>query len=163
MTISAASSVDTVAPPALAVRLLRAGTLGVAVFSAAMVVTDVPNRFFARLLLGDSTSWATAGATGDYVGFVLAVAGALTIGWMVLLWWVVSGPVAHGSAGAWAAVVLSVATWFVVDSTASVLRGFPANAAVNVAIVVVCFVPGLWLARPRTRGLYRGGRATQTS
>ncbi|MFN0283565.1 MAG: hypothetical protein ACKVZ6_16540 [Kineosporiaceae bacterium] len=158
MTIPAASSVDTVAPPALAVRLLRAGTLGVVLFSAAMVVTDVPS-----LLLGDSTSWATVGTTGDYVGFVLAVTGALTIGWMVLLWWMVSGPVAHGSAGAWAAVVVSVATWFVVDSTASVLRGFPANAAVNVAIVVVCFVPGLWLARPRTRGLYRGGRATQTS
>lgn len=127
------------------VQLLRFGIVSTAVLAALMIVTPLPSHLFSWIALGDWTSFATEGRTGDYVSFSHAVTGAVMVGWMVCLWWMV-GQVRDRVPGAWRATALSIGGWFVLDSSTSIARGYPANAALNTVMALV-LVLGLWLTR----------------
>lgn len=131
----------------LGARALQAMTVVTGGFAASMVLTPWPSHLFSRVALGDWTTFATRGEVGSYVEFSYAVIGATMIGWMFALWWIV-GQVRSGTPGAWGVAVMSIVGWFVVDSTTSVLRGYPGNAALNL-VFAVPFAIGLWLTRPR--------------
>lgn len=80
------------------------------------------------------------GAGADYVAFVYRVLGAVLLGWSVLLAAMLR-PLRRRERGAWRAVVASLAAWYLTDTVASLLSGFPANAVLNTALAVVLAVP----------------------
>ena len=77
-----------------------------------------------------------------YMRFVTGVLGAVMAGWAVLLAIILSGPFRRRERWSWNAVAISLALWFVVDTTLSLMAGYPENALLNTAIVAG-FIPGL--------------------
>lgn len=116
---------------------------------ALMVVRLVAQDLFWWVVYGstDTPSGFTPEAL-DYQRWVTALTGALTAGWMVLVWFVVRHALARGQRWAWTAVVASIGTWFVLDSAASIALGFGENAILNVALVA-SVGPALLGTRPR--------------
>ncbi len=76
----------------------------------------------------------------------VAIGGGITLGWGVMIWQVASRLLPHDPQLAKALLVPTLLSWFVVDSTASLLAGSPVNAALNVALLATFLVP-LWLMR----------------
>ena len=83
----------------------------------------------------------------DYVAQAHGVSGAVTVGWSLLVLWVVTVMLSRAVPGAWAGLVLSLTVWFVLDSVASIVRGFPANIVLNM-VLYAAFLPGLIGTRP---------------
>ncbi|MCZ3388296.1 MAG: hypothetical protein LH645_04075 [Actinomycetia bacterium] len=109
-----------------------------ALFIVARGLTDVA---FDWLIFGAATSPVPEGEAQGYVSFVDAVLGAVMIGWIPSLWPLARGPLRRRERWARSAVTGSVAAWFVVDSTASLLLGFAENAVLNLTFTLVFAVP----------------------
>jgi len=116
-----------------------------------VLVSQVTGELFNLVLFGGTaTPAAFASDAVEYQRFIWAVAGAITIGWMLLAIPVARGPFRRGESWAWRALVQSFAGWFVVDSVLSVALGFAENVAVNVLFVAGA-IPPLLATRPRRR------------
>jgi hypothetical protein len=89
----------------------------------------------------------SAGAR-DYQFLLFCIVSALTIGFMVLLLFVVGHPFRSGERWAWQAIATSIATWFVIDSACSIATGFWGNAVLN-TVLVAGVVPPLVATRRR--------------
>lgn len=129
----------------LALSILMFGViLGLGAFAA----TDGPTLFLLGLLGGGEIT-----ALAPETRFSLAVLGAVSIGWAVMLHLVISAAITLGPAGRplWRAVSAGIWTWFVVDSTLSVLTGFGLNVIPNLLLLGMCVI-GL-----RGSGVLRGG------
>ena len=76
--------------------------------------------------------------------FSLAVMGAVSIGWAVMLTLVVRAAINAGATGRllWNAVSAGMAVWFVIDSYLSVATGFGLNVVPNIALAGM-YVVGL--------------------
>lgn len=121
---------------------------GVAGFSAGFVVAgDSMITVFDRLLFGSAESPVRGAAALDYLKFSFGVLGAVTIGWMVALLPIALGPLRRRERFAWSSIAWSVGVWFVIDSTFSVLSGFPENAVLNVGFVALFAIPLLAMRR----------------
>jgi hypothetical protein len=79
----------------------------------------------------------------DHLFFAFGVLASLTIGWMVTLLYVVWTPFRRGEPWARRAIIASVGTWLVVDSTFSIAVGVPGNALLNLALAVGLVPPML--------------------
>lgn len=128
------------APRRLWDRLLAVGIGLVALLGAGMVLAAGPSAAAFDALFFDGAGPVPDGAASDYLAFVLRVLGAVLVGWAVLLGWL-TGRLRRRDPGAWRATVASLATWFVLDSTASLLSGFAANAVLNTVLALVLAVP----------------------
>ena len=101
-------------------------------------------------------NWITFGSTAtpdtfspeavDHLFFAFGVLSSLTIGWMVLLLFVVWTPFRRGEPWARRAIIASVGTWLVVDSIFSIAVGVPENAVLNV-VLAIGLVPPLVATR----------------
>ncbi len=67
-------------------------------------------------------------------------------GWGVLLWMLSTHLFPSDQALAAKLIIASIVTWFVIDSTGSILAGAPLNAAFNVSFLLIFCVP-LWRYR----------------
>lgn len=67
-----------------------------------------------------------------------AVLGGILVGWSSLMLWMLHGPVAQGEPSAVRAYSVAMLLWFVVDSSASLVAGWPGNAGLN----LVCLITG---------------------
>lgn len=76
-----------------------------------------------------------------YVRFVCGVLGATMVGWSVLLAVVARGPFARGERWAWTALAASVGSWYLLDSTWSLLSGFWPNALFNTGFALLLAPP----------------------
>jgi hypothetical protein len=134
-----------------AVRWLLVVAVMTGAFGLSMVIAPGPiQSFFNWMIFGEGN--APPGFTDeaiDYLRFVYGVLGAVMAGWMALTAAVVAGPLAQGERWAWNAVAASVAVWFALDTTHSLVTGYPENAAFNVAFFVALGAP-LVAARPAT-------------
>jgi hypothetical protein len=116
---------------------------------AIAVLPWVREDLFFWIATGETTP--PGGASGealDYMSFVGSLLGAVTIGMCVGLWWIARIPLRRGEPWAWTATVTTIAAWFAVDSTMSVLTGFPRNVGLNV-LAVATAAPALFALRPR--------------
>ena len=120
--------------------LLAAGIGLVALLGVGMVLAAGPSAAAFDALFFGGPGPVPDGAARDYLAFVLRVLGAVLAGWAVLLGWL-AGRLRRRDAGAWRATVASLATWYVLDSTASLLSGFAANAVLNTVLALVLAVP----------------------
>ncbi len=132
------------------IRWLLAVCAGVGAFGLGMVLLPGPiESFFNWMVFGDTATPAgfSEGAT-DYSRFIYGVLGAVLAGWMALIAAIVAGPLRRRERWAWLAVAGSFAGWFVIDTTHSLVTGYPENAAFN-AVFAIAFVPPLIALRPR--------------
>jgi len=114
----------------------------VIVFSVSLVVLpqlsqSLFDSLFARQLAAHQPF---APSAASYVRFVYGVLGAVMIGWMVSLLFLIAGPFRERTRGGWYAVSVSVLVWFVVDSSFSIWVGFWENAAFNTGFLLL-FAP----------------------
>lgn len=132
------------------VRYLTGVAAVMLVFGVSMVVLPRPiETLIGRLFFGDSGfPDAYSDEALSFIRFENGVMGAVMAGWMLLILWVIRSPLAQGVPGAWRTLVLSIAAWFVLDSTVSLIGGLWQNAVGNV-VIFVAFAVGLVVTRPR--------------
>jgi hypothetical protein len=84
------------------------------------------------------------------VRFLYGILGAVTAGWGIALFLIVRHGVAGG--GTLRLVGGSIAGWYVLDATASVVTGFYVNAAIStILLVAALIVPAIGLTRNEER------------
>jgi hypothetical protein len=122
----------------------------VTVFSALTIVwRGISDGLFNWITFGSTDTPASFSPQAvDHLFFAFGVLSSLTIGWMVLLLFVVWTPFRRGEPWARRAIIASVATWLVVDSIFSVAVGVPENAALNVAFAIGMVPPMIATRRP---------------
>lgn len=130
------------------VRYLKLVTVAVIVFGIVIVVTPLgTDGLFAWMIFGETgRPDGFSAVAADYVRFSHGVLGAVMVGWFVLVYWVVNGPLALGLPGTWRALVISLTAWFALDTGFSLATGYWQNAVLN-AIFFGAYVPGLAGAR----------------
>lgn len=140
-------------------RLLLTVTAGSAVFGVSMVLAPGPiQEFFNWLIFGDGDPPAGFSVEAlDYLRFVYGVLGAVMAAWMILIAWVVAGPLDRGETWAWNAVAWSVGGWFAIDTSHSLATGYPENAALNCVFIAAFALP--LLGARRRIALSDGARA----
>jgi len=73
--------------------------------------------------------------------WIYALAGAISIGWMVALAMIIFIPFRRGEKWAWWAVTGSLATWFVLDCLGSAIYGMSINLIINVGAFILFTIP----------------------
>lgn len=74
--------------------------------------------------------------------FSLAVLGAVSFGWAVMLFLIIDTAIDLGEAGRplWNAMTGGLFSWFAIDSTLSVVTGFGLNVLPNVLLAAMYFI-----------------------
>ena len=105
----------------------------------ALAATDGAVRLVLALLHGP-----TEALYDPPLRFSLGVMGGVSIGWAVMLHFVVQEAIVQGAAGRnlWNAITAGMVTWFVIDSTLSTVTGFGLNVVPNVGLLAM-YVVGL--------------------
>lgn len=92
----------------------------------------------------DALAWPIDGVNELTPGvrFATSVLGAVLIGWSILMFGAVR--VAHrGARELWGWMTLCVVVWYVTDTAASVITGFPLNATGNTVFLITWLIPML--------------------
>ena len=122
------------------------GSFGPVFFLGAMESTAEPARWTLDLL-----SWPLDGGqtfTDPTTRFLSALAGGFLLGWGVLIWFL-SGEIYEAAPTAIRkAVLVSLVSWFLLDTAGSILSGNASNAFFNLLLLTVATGP-LW--RPPAR------------
>ena len=111
---------------------------GLALAGAGLAATDGPTRLLFGVLNGPEALVLNA-----QMRFAMALMGAVTFGWALTL--LVTFDAAHrlGAAGGaiWRGVIVSAATWYVIDSGLSIATGFGLNAVSNTLLMAGLLLP----------------------
>lgn len=70
-----------------------------------------------------------------------ALAGAIMLGWMVLMGFVALVPFRRGEKWAWVAIAATLAVWFVFDCGSSVIYGMSINVIINTVSLITFAIP----------------------
>jgi hypothetical protein len=133
---------------------LKIWCVGVIAFAAALTAAAFPaTDGFARFYY-DLVYWPLDGASTfcEEARFTVAILGAVTLGWGLLMLGCVSLGEKIG-APMWRLMFQSMTVWFVVDSAVSIAAGVPGNAIANTAIYAEFLAPMIFsgvLASRRT-------------
>lgn len=103
------------------------------------------------LALLDLVDWPPDGEPARFAretSAVNAVVGGVMVGWGTLMFLIATGPFGRGDTTFATPMLVSVAAWFLVDSTASLIAGLPGNVVLNIGFLVL-FVPPLVELRRR--------------
>lgn len=132
-----------------ALLLLKGALLAVGGYALTMLVAGgIVQEMFETLGFGADGAGVPAGDPRDYVLLLQGVLGAVIFGWVVLMLTVVKHGLERDPAGPWwAALVGSVASWFVLDTGFSLVVGSWQHALFNVVFLVALAVP-LAVLRP---------------
>jgi hypothetical protein len=124
----------------------------VGAFGAVMLLSRAfTTQFFNWVVFGSTDSPSTFSPEAlDYLRLTFVVMSAVMVGWAALLWFVARGPFRAGERWAWTALTVSIIGWYVLDSTFSLIAGFPENAILN-TVFVAGSIPPLVATRPSTR------------
>lgn len=115
---------------------------GVVAFGAVLALAAVPGLDGAArfILAAFSTPANTVLLDMPEMRFAFGLQGALSIGWALTV--LTTLRVADfGGAPVWQSLTLSVAAWYVIDSTISVSTGFPLNAVSNTVLFAAFLAP----------------------
>lgn len=118
------------------------GSFGPVFFLGAMLASSEP----ARLTL-DFLSWPLDGQESFADGttrFLSALTGGFLFGWGMTIWFLSSWVYDHAPNQVRKAVMVGFLSWFVLDSTGSILSGNASNALFNTAVLLIGAGP-LWL------------------
>ena len=117
---------------------------GILVAAAATPIGAAPTQFLTDLIFYpiDGAQDLTAPETR----LISAIGGGVMAGWGVLLWMLSTQLFPSDQALAAKLIIASIVTWFVIDSTGSIIVGAPLNVAFNVSFLLIFCVP-LWRYR----------------
>jgi hypothetical protein len=113
---------------------------GAVLAMAAVPVLDAAPRFIVGLLGGNPAKAALLDQ--PEMRFGIGLQGALTIGWALMMFTMIS-VAAEAGARVWRPMTLSLLAWYVIDSAISVSTGFPLNALSNSVVVALYLAPVL--------------------
>jgi hypothetical protein len=117
---------------------------GILVAAAATPIAAGPTQFLADLIF-----FPIDGAqdiSPPETRLISAIGGGVMAGWGVLLWMLSTQLFPINQALAARLIITSIVTWFVIDSTGSIIAGAPLNAAFNLSFLLIFCVP-LWRYR----------------
>jgi hypothetical protein len=117
---------------------------GVIVFSFSMVIAPnlVQQLLFDTMFFSSAQMQTIFGNTAaSYILFMYRVLGAVMIGWMISLLFILAGSFRQGERQGWYAVTASIMVWFLIDSGFSISTGFWQNAVFNVIFFVLFIIP----------------------
>lgn len=135
-------------------RWLTCAALLVLGFGLALVFAASPMQVaFESLYYTPSAPSPLSPDAVTYTAFMGAVMGATMIGWSVLLLFVLRGPFRRMETTAWQMITISLATWFISDTAASLWFGFWQNAVLNTTVLMLFAIPLL-----ATRGSFHQAR-----
>ena len=77
----------------------------------------------------------------DYLLLPYMVLGAVMAGWVFLMILIVRGPLKDGSLWARKFLIQSLSLWFILDTSMSVVLGYPTHALFNVPFAVALGIP----------------------
>jgi hypothetical protein len=80
-------------------------------------------------------------AANAYIFFVYGILGAVMIGWMVALLFILLSGFRCKQRWAWYAIATSIVIWFAIDSSMSLVTGFWQNAAFNLVFLLAFSIP----------------------
>ena len=120
--------------------LIGFGLLGL---TGTMIATIWPSQLFIDLVFWplDGTPDGSAEATRLMFG----IFGGVLTGWGLLIWLVVTRLYTREPALVRKMILISVCSWFVLDSLGSTLAGAPMNAVFNIGFLLMFVIP-LWRA-----------------
>lgn len=124
-------------------RWLMGATFATILFSFALILfPDQLQTFFNWLFFTLTDRDVVLGETAvHYISFIYKVLGAVMIGWMITVLFLLLGPFRKGDPMAWNTITTSIVIWFVGDSVASILSGFAMNAVFNIGFLVLFIIP----------------------
>ena len=126
------------------VKWLKTASAIVIGFGLLTVVSVLPGISELMRLFLDLAFWPLDGAqnaSGGEVALLSAILGGITIGWGVMFWQVSARLYPRDPELARSLILSSIVTWFVIDSTGSVLAGAPFNALYNASFLLLFAVP----------------------
>lgn len=114
------------------------GLFGLVLAGAGLDLTSGPVRVVFALLQGPEALVLNA-----QMRFSVALMGAVTIGWSITLMAVIKAAQQLGAAGrsTWVGVIVSVVSWYVIDSSLSIATGFGVNAISNTLFLAAFLLP----------------------
>ena len=129
---------------ALRVRWLKIASaitmgFGILLAAAAWPATQAPTALLLDLIYFPVDGAQTL--AGDGMRLVNGILGGVMVGWAVMLWIVSTEVYPENPVLGRRIILMSVGTWFVVDSLASIIAGAPLNAVFNVGFLLLFFVP----------------------
>lgn len=129
--------------------MLQAVAALVIAYGLAMVIAGlfVADQLFDPLGFGPADGEIIDDAGRDYVRLIVAVLGAVLVGWGTTILLIARGPLRDGADWAWTSIAVPLAMWFVVDTGASLALGWPTHALFNVAFAAA-LAPPLLMLRP---------------
>ena len=77
----------------------------------------------------------------DYLLLPYMVLGAVMAGWVFLMTLIVRGPLKDGSLWARKFLIQSLSLWFILDTSMSVVLGYPTHALFNVPFALALGIP----------------------
>ena len=122
---------------------LRVVTVGVVLFGLLLVVApSLAREGFSLLVYGSGSKIGEFGSeASDYIGLSHAVMGSVMVGWGTALLLVLRGePTSHLPGKLWIFIV-SLAAWYIPDTTFSLISGFWQNAVLNTVFAVLFAIP----------------------
>lgn len=124
----------------------------VAAYAASLVVAGaVTSRLFDVLGFGMRSGAIPEGLPREHVLFVYGILGSVLVGWMTLVAAVAAGPLRTEAPWAWCVLAVSVATWFLLDTTFSLVVGSWQHALFNLGFLAALGVPLVgWRLASRT-------------
>lgn len=133
----------------ITLRWLRFGSaltiaFGILIAASSSPIAAAPTQFLADLIFFPIDDAQTLAAPETRL--MSAISGGVMAGWGVLLWLLSTHVFPKDQALAAKLIITSIITWFVVDSTGSLLAGAPINAVINVSFLLIFCVP-LWRYR----------------
>lgn len=124
-------------------RWLQWATAGTILFGLALaMLPEMARQGFSLMVYGDSGALAAFGpAAQPYLTLAHGVMGSVMVGWGLALWLTLHGPLHRGERHGWNVFALSLAGWFVPDTTVSLWTGLWPNAVLNTVFGLAFAVP----------------------
>lgn len=123
---------------------LKAASALIVGFGIITVSATIPAAAGLARFLIDMIFWPIDGAqtlAAPETRLLCAIAGGLMTGWGAMLWLAATRLYPQAPELAGTMIMVSLATWFIVDSLGSILAGAPLNAVLNMGFLPIFLIP----------------------
>jgi hypothetical protein len=124
-------------------RWLIVVTGGVLIYGFSLIVLpNVAKSFFSTMMFSSPDAMGVFDeAANDYITFVHSVLGAVLIGWMLTVLYIVIGSFQPGQRHTWNTLAAAIGTWYIIDSGYSLYSGAVAHAIFNTLFLLLFVIP----------------------